>query len=200
MTTRSAACVVRAWTRLYTLGLSVEVRERRREEVAADLHDQLAHDRASGAPEARIAGAVLSRAVRGMAADTTWRARRAGSTAAIVVAVLLLLAIPAAGALLGGAFAWGLLDFVAAGALLLAVALTGRAVHRRTRDRGARAAGALAIGAGFAAVFGTLAVGPLGGPVTSAELVLVVGLTTLSLGSAVVYRRRSTTVPGPGAG
>jgi len=200
MTARSAARVVQAWTRLYTLGLPVEVRERRREEVAADLHDQLAHDRAAGAPEARVAGAVLSRAVRGMAADTTWRARRVGSTTAIVLLVLLLLAVPAAGTLLGGAFDWGVLDFVAAGGLLLAVALTGRAVHRRTRDRAAQAAGAVAIGAGFAAVFGTLAVGPLGGPVTIADLLLVVGLVMLALGSALAYRRRARTVTGGGPG
>ena len=60
MTPERAAAVVRAWVRLYTRGLPPAVAERRVEEIAADLDDQVAHDRAAGAGNRRIALALDS--------------------------------------------------------------------------------------------------------------------------------------------
>ncbi len=71
------ARVVTGWVRLYTRKLPPEVAERRRGEVAADLHDQLAHERAAGVRERQIALALASRALRGLPADAAWRARAA---------------------------------------------------------------------------------------------------------------------------
>lgn len=63
---------VRGWVGLYTRGLPAEARERRREEVASDLADE--------SLEAERVGSIgdlttmrLSRLVRGIPADLTWR-------------------------------------------------------------------------------------------------------------------------------
>lgn len=192
MSPETMARLVRRWTRLYTLGVPAGERERRREEIAADLHDQIEHDRAQGVADRRIAGALLARTLRGLAADVSWRGRHAGSLAAIVAVVLVLLSVPAVATLAGGGgVAWGVLDFVAAGALLLGVGLVGRAVLRRTRDVVAVGAAGLASVSAFALVFGTLAVGPLGGPVTTGDVVALAVLTTLLVASTLAYRHHA---------
>ena len=61
---RPASLMVRAWVRLYTLGLPADVRDRRREEVASDLWEQQ-HEAGAGSVWLRVAG--------GMPADVTWR-------------------------------------------------------------------------------------------------------------------------------
>lgn len=190
MSPETMARLVRRWTRLYTSGVPAEERERRREEIAADLHDQLEHERAQGVADRRIARALLARTLRGLAADVSWRGHHAGSLGAIVAVVLVLLSVPA-GAMLagGGGFAWGVFDFVAAGALLLGVGLVGRAVLRRTRDVVALGAAGVATLTAFALVFGTLAVGPLGGPVSTGDLLALGVLTALCAGATLLYRR-----------
>ena len=65
--------VVGRWVRLYTRDLPEEIAQRRVEEVEADLHDHLLHERARGTGEGRLALALLSRMVRGLAADVSWR-------------------------------------------------------------------------------------------------------------------------------
>jgi hypothetical protein len=77
MTAERIAAVVAWWVRLYTRGLPGPVAERRRGELAADVHDHVAHERSRGAGERRIALALLSRMVRGLAADASWREEHA---------------------------------------------------------------------------------------------------------------------------
>lgn len=75
MTPERAADLVTKWVRLYTQELPGPVAERRVEEVAADLRDHIAHARAEGKNERDIARSILSRMVRGVLADISWRRR-----------------------------------------------------------------------------------------------------------------------------
>ena len=65
--------LVRRWVRLYTRGLPEDVARRRIDEIDADLHDHVAHERATGTSGRAIALRVLSRMLRGVAADASWR-------------------------------------------------------------------------------------------------------------------------------
>jgi hypothetical protein len=73
MTPERAAELVTAWVRCYTRRLPAAVAERRLDEIGADLHDHIGHERAAGTTDRRITLSVLSRLVRGVAADTAWR-------------------------------------------------------------------------------------------------------------------------------
>ena len=77
MTAARMAALVARWVRLYTRNLPAAVAERRAAEIDADLHDHIAHERAQGISERRIALSILSRMVRGVAADAAWRDRHA---------------------------------------------------------------------------------------------------------------------------
>lgn len=69
----AAARVLTAWTRLYTAGLPPLVRDRRREEIAADLHGQLLDAGARGERRAATAAMLISRLARGALDDLSWR-------------------------------------------------------------------------------------------------------------------------------
>jgi hypothetical protein len=71
------AGLVARWVRFYTRDLPAAVARRRSEEIDADLHDQVAHERADGTGDRRIALTVASRMIRGLAADVAWRGRQA---------------------------------------------------------------------------------------------------------------------------
>jgi hypothetical protein len=73
MTPERAAAVVSRWVRHYTRDLPPAVAGRRVEELDADVCDHIAFARWSGASDTRIAADVLSRMVRGLAADLSWR-------------------------------------------------------------------------------------------------------------------------------
>jgi len=73
MTPERAANLVCRWVRVYTQNLSSPVAERRIDEIEADLHDQIATERAQRVDEGRIARSILSRMVRGISADIAWR-------------------------------------------------------------------------------------------------------------------------------
>ena len=73
MTPERMATLVGRWVRVYTRNLASPVADRRIGEIEADLHDQMATERANGIDEARIARSILSRMVRGMSADVAWR-------------------------------------------------------------------------------------------------------------------------------
>lgn len=64
MSPRAAASVARWWTRFYTAGLPVDLRNARRAEVESDLWESLA----DGAPSRHI----LARVALGLADDLTW--------------------------------------------------------------------------------------------------------------------------------
>lgn len=68
-----AAGLAARWVRAYTKGLPAPLAQRRIEEIGADLRDQIAHERAAGTGERRIALGILSRVLRGFAADASWR-------------------------------------------------------------------------------------------------------------------------------
>ena len=73
MNARMTRGIVASWVRLYTHGLPAATAQRRREEVAADVADQIDYETGRGTTDSRIVMSVLSRLVRGMASDVAWR-------------------------------------------------------------------------------------------------------------------------------
>jgi hypothetical protein len=71
--TRRAAELVTRWVRCYTRQLPAPIAERRIAEISTDLHDHITHEQIRGTSDRRIALSVLSRMVRGLAADASWR-------------------------------------------------------------------------------------------------------------------------------
>jgi hypothetical protein len=93
MTPERIARLVAWWARLYTRGLPEAAARRRVDELDADVHDQIEHERAAGTGDRRIALAVLSRMARGLPADALWRRRvrtRPGGLMKFVLALLIL--------------------------------------------------------------------------------------------------------------
>jgi hypothetical protein len=77
VTPERMAKLVARWVWLYTRGLPAATAQRRADEIGADLHDHIAHERGRGTGDRRIALGVLSRMVRGLAADASWRGDKA---------------------------------------------------------------------------------------------------------------------------
>ena len=75
MTPERMAGLVARWVRFYTRDLPAPIARGRADEIDADLHDHIAHERAAGIGERRIALGIASRLVRGLAADAAWRGR-----------------------------------------------------------------------------------------------------------------------------
>jgi hypothetical protein len=168
--------LVLAWCRLYTRGLPADVAGRRIEELRADLHDHVAHDRAAGVPDRRIAGAIAARALRGVPADLAWRRPKAPLRVLLFVAAVL--AIPAIGMVVSDQVVWSLADFVLAGILLAIVAVAFELALRRAGNL----PGAVALAAlGVAACL-------FGGSDDAPGLVLL-GLLLLASACAIVVRR-----------
>ena len=147
------ARLVALWVRLYTSNLPPEVARRRIEELAADLHDHIAHERAAGTSERRIAGSLAARMVRGVPADASWRRRmipESVTRSALRVALLtaLVLLVPLVGQLSAG-FDWSVTDFVLAGVL---VAGTGVLYELALRRPGSFVYRAIATVIGVAAI------------------------------------------------
>jgi hypothetical protein len=134
MTPERMAALVARWVRLYTRNLPAPVARRRIDEIDADLHEHIAHDRAHGTRDRRIALSIASRMVRGLAADASWRGRmlaqrstrkdmmkrRTAPRPAVLVALatgLVLLLNFVAMQFIDGVD-WGVFDFVLAGALM----------------------------------------------------------------------------------
>lgn len=91
MTPERAVKLVARWVRFYTRELPAPTAQRRVDEIGADLHDQIAHERARGTSDRRIALSILSRMVRGVTADAYWRWRvrpLKGHSMKLVVALL----------------------------------------------------------------------------------------------------------------
>ena len=138
-----AADLVTRWVRCYTRQLPAAIAERRIDEIRADLHDHIADEQTRGAGDWRIALSVLSRMVRGLAADASWRGRirpwrgdLMRSFAVILAAALAIAGIGVAAIVYGGGDdAPGL---VLIGILLIvgAFAIGVRTAHRHgQRDR-----------------------------------------------------------------
>ena len=75
MTPERAADLVARWVRFYTRELAAPIAQRRIDEIAADLHDHISHERARGTSDRHIALSILSRMARGITADVSWRRR-----------------------------------------------------------------------------------------------------------------------------
>ena len=151
MTPEQVAGLVARWVRFYTRNLPAAIAQRRIGEIDADLHDHIAHERAHGTGEWRIALSIAARMVRGAAADLRWggsATTRPVVRIALVTGAILLL--PLFATLFTNGAAWGVFDFVIAGALLGG---TGLLLHAlATRKRGSIALMALAAAIGVAAV------------------------------------------------
>jgi hypothetical protein len=144
MTPERMARLVAAWVRFYTRRQPPAVAERRAEEIDADLHDHIAHEREAGTSERRIALSIASRMVRGMAADAS--AHRPLVRVALATAIVLL--VPLILMQFSDGVAWSVADFVAAGVLVAGTGLLLEAAARRPRSL---AYGAAAIAIGVAA-------------------------------------------------
>jgi hypothetical protein len=166
MTPERMAELVARWVRLYTRNLPPPIAERRIDEIDADLHDHIAHERADGTKDRRIALSIASRLVRGLAADASWRRRviaRAStskevrkmsnsayrSTIRVALATAFVVLAPLVAMQITDEVDWGVIDFVAAGALVAGTGalleLAARAPRNFVYRVGAAAIGVAAI-------------------------------------------------------
>ena len=163
MTPERMADVVGRWVRFYTRDLPASIGQRRVDEIDTDVHDHIAHERANGISDRRIALGIASRMIRGLAADVAWRGRHAKSAARpttleeamktskalyrsaarVALGVALILSLPLVAMQFTDEVVWSLADFVAAGVLLATI---GVALELAVRKAGNLAA-ALGIGA-----------------------------------------------------
>ena len=72
------AGLVRHWVRFYTNGLSAEVRDRRRDEIDADLWSQLEEAAFADRPAQSTNVEILARWLAGIPADLSWRLEHRG--------------------------------------------------------------------------------------------------------------------------
>jgi hypothetical protein len=166
------AVLVAHWVRFYTRDLPTPIAQRRVDEIDADLHDHIAHERARGTSDWRIALGILSRMLRGLAADAAWRGRHAKAAAhpstmeervktsktfyrsavRVALGVAVILSLPLVAMLITDDVVWSLADFAVAGILLATI---GVALELAVRKAGnlAAAVGIAAVGVA-AAVFG----------------------------------------------
>lgn len=189
MTPERTAALVARWVRHYTRHLPSPLAERRRGEIAADLHDHIAHERARGVGEARIALSLAARMLRGLPADLAWRrqvtarhttanARRSALRVLALTVVVLL--VPLAAMQLTDEVRWSVADFVVAGALVAGTGLLFELAARRPGGLVPRAVaaaiGVAAAGLGEAddapglVLFGVLAVAGAVAPAVRAAL------------------------------
>lgn len=109
MTPERVVRLVLRWVRFYTRELPPAIAGRRVEEVGADLHDHIVHERGRGTSDRRIALDILSRMARGLPADASWRRRvrplkgHPMKTALTILAALLVTAIGIAAIVAGEA-------------------------------------------------------------------------------------------------
>src|SRR6185503_7637279 len=143
VTPERIASLVAWWVRRYTRGLPAPVAERRTGELYADLHDQIEHDRAHGVRDRRIAWSLVSRALRGVPDDLSWRRRQPRATSGfrrsavrVGVVVVAFLSVPFVAAFFTGSVVWSPADFLAAGILLAVVGAGLELAVKRAGGRG----------------------------------------------------------------
>jgi hypothetical protein len=160
---RTAKLVAR-WVQFYTRDLPAPVAQRRIEEIDADLHDHIAHERANGISDRRIALSIFSRMVRGLPADAAWRGRQAKlapcpssleetmkaskslyrSAVRVALGVALILSLPLVAMQFSDEVVWSLSDFVVVGVFLTVLGVGLELAVRKT--------GSLAVAVGIATV------------------------------------------------
>ena len=123
MTPERIAAFVARWVRFYTRDLPTPIAGRRVDEIDADLHDHITHERAHGTTDWRVALSIAARMLRGLAADVSWRGQAMSKTAyrpaiRVGLATALILLLPLVAMQITDEVNWDLADFVFAGALL----------------------------------------------------------------------------------
>jgi len=167
MSPERIATLVARWARLYTRRLPASIAERRIEELGADVHDHIAHERGHGVGDRRIALGLLSRLVRGLPADVSWRGRHspvARSVVRVALVTAAILLVPLVAMQLSGGVAWSPADFAVAAVLIGGTGLLQQLAARRAGDLAYRAAAGVALAAAFLLAWTTLAVGVVGEP------------------------------------
>src|SRR4051794_2358718 len=144
MTPERIARLVALWVRLYTWSVPAPVAERRAGEIVADLEDHMAHGRARGMSDRRIALSMLGRMLRGLGADVAWRGRwisRSPTRSMIRVAIVTacILVVPLIANQFTDGEGWKAGDFLFAGVLLGGTGLLFELAVRRPRNVVARA-------------------------------------------------------------
>jgi hypothetical protein len=191
MTPERMAGLASRWVRFYTRDLPTPVARRRVAEIDADLHDHIAHERADGVGERRIAGGIASRMVRGLPADVAWRGRQAKlstqeetmnnalrrSVVRVALGVAIVTSLPLIAMQFSDEVVWSLGDFI-----LLAILLTviGVAIELAVRR-----AGGLGTAIGIAAL--GIAAALFGGADDAPGLVLL-GLILIASACAIGVR------------
>jgi hypothetical protein len=162
VTPERMAELVARWVRFYTRGLPAAIAQRRIDEIDADLHDHIAHERAHGTRDWRIALSTAARMVRGLAADASWRAQKIAhastpkavmkqsktayrSAVRVALATAFILLVPLVAMQITDEVDWSLADFAFAGALLAGTGLLLELAARKPGNIAYRAA-ATAIG------------------------------------------------------
>jgi hypothetical protein len=158
MTPERMAALVARWVRSYTRSLPPSIAQRRIDEIDADLHDHIAHERAHGVGDRRIAAGIAARMVRGLPADASWRRQTIARSSTrkepmkmsrTALATALILLVPLVAMQITDEVDWGVADFVFAGALL---GVTGLLLERAARKDGKIAHRAAAAAIGVAAI------------------------------------------------
>ncbi|HWI21991.1 MAG TPA: hypothetical protein VNT22_05180 [Baekduia sp.] len=109
--------------RFYTRDLPEQVAQRRIDEIDADLHVHIAHERDRGVGDRRIGLGILSRMTRGLPADLAWRSTRAPgatlrrSAVRVALGVALILTLPFVAMQVTDEVVWSITDFMLAGLL-----------------------------------------------------------------------------------
>ena len=199
MTPERVVRLVGRWVRFYTRELPAPVAQRRVDEIGADLHDQIAHERACGTADRRIALSIVSRMVRGLAADASWRGHHHPSNAkeamntnrsaiGIVLAPASILLVPLLAMLFTDEMAWGVFDFVLAAVLLMGIGLV-YALVRNAGNLAYRAAVGIAIATALFLVWMVGALGVIGETGDRADL-MYLGVLAVGIIGAVVARFR----------
>ena len=166
MTPERMAELVARWVRFYTRNLPPPIAQRRIDEIDADLHDHIAHERANGTKDWRIALSIAARMVRGLAADASWRGQTIAhasrpkevmktskpayrSAVRVALATAFILLLPLVAMQITDEVDWSLADFAFAGVLLGG---TGLLLELAARKPGSIAYRAAAITIGVAAI------------------------------------------------
>ena len=194
MTPEHVAGIVARWVRFYTRDLPAPVARRRLDEIDADVHDHIAHERAAGIADRRIARGIASRLVRGLAADVSWRERQAKlstqeepmkmskalqrSVVRVALGVAIVTSLPLIAMQFSDEVVWSLADFIILAVLLTVIGVAIELAVRRAGGIGT-ALGVAALG--VAAAF-------VGGADDAPGLVLV-GLVLIASACAIGVRR-----------
>jgi hypothetical protein len=208
MTPERMAELVARWVQFYTRELPTPIAQRRVDEIGADLHDHIAHERARGASDRRIALSILSRMIRGLAADASWRGQHAKatpdhpstpedamktdnpayrSTIGIVLAAAFILLLPLLAMQITDEVVWDLADFAVAGVLLVGTGLMYALAARKAGNIAYRAAVGVAIATAFILVWLVGAVGVIGEDGDRADL-MYFGVLAVGIIGAIIAR------------